>query len=189
MDYNSPRNIKYRRAQNTLIIAGLGIILMSVWTAMKTAGILVARKSMIVEEIKRVAHLEANSAEVTDNQIFILVFLFMSIYLLVAVALQVFIGYCAYSEARGKRHYLYLPMAILLTLRKYDLFLDYLDNINHVSDKMMLRAGTGPFTILALTLIELTGLILVIDMLVAALMVKAYRRQEKKEKQEEMAGE
>lgn len=183
MDANNSKEIlKYRKAQNTLIIAGAGIILMSVWTAVKTTAILILKRADFVAMIRKVAG--DSVAQVKDADIYMAAMTFMGIYILAAVLLQIFVGYSAFSEGRGKRHYVYLPLAFLMTFRKYDLILDDLDNINKAGGKIFLRAGTGPVTILALALVELTSLILLIEMFVAVYNVKRYRYLEKRRKQE-----
>ena len=45
MTDNSKEQVRYRRAQNLLIIVGKGMLMLALWNGIKTAGILILRKN------------------------------------------------------------------------------------------------------------------------------------------------
>ena len=52
MENNSEKQIRLRKSQNTLVVVGTGIIVMSLWTLVRIIGEVVINKEEIVSAIR-----------------------------------------------------------------------------------------------------------------------------------------
>jgi hypothetical protein len=52
MENNSEKQIRLRKSQNTLVVVGTGIIVMSLWTLVRIIGEVVINKEAIVSAIR-----------------------------------------------------------------------------------------------------------------------------------------
>ena len=179
---NSPDQIKLRKSQNTLVIVGTGIIVFGFWTVLKTLGELFVNRSANVAEIRKLA--ETPMTEISDNKIFWLTIFFTVCYLSFGIVTRLIIGISAIAEGRDRRHgILYFPLTVLMIF----LGISETNNsiymyINTIKDPYA-EAGSTDFH-MASIIIQLTSVIMMIQMIVAAIRVKKYRRKERLKKPE-----
>lgn len=104
---NSTLQVRKRRLQDTLIIAGDGVIAFSAWALVKSALFL-----MLADE-GRMNQLFGS----IDEELKVYVFVIVGIMVCIDLAVRVFVGMSARAEARGKKKgVFYLVVAVLAGL-------------------------------------------------------------------------
>ena len=174
---NTERRIALRRAENTLMVVGLGIILFSAWSAVRTVGLVLLYRTKILTIIKESLG-EMDDVPISDNTLFGILLAMVGIFLLFTIALRLFIGLSAMAEARGKRSGIFY---ILLTV-----FLIWV-NIHFTIDTFLKVVATPAVDYelesptFAGVFIELTSVVMMIEMVISAVRVRKYRKQERQE--------
>ena len=169
---NSPEQIALRRAQNTLIIVGTGIVMFSVWTALKSIGLVLFNRGKILLQLREM--MGDSSHSLTDGIILTALIIGVVIYVGLSTGLRAFIGASAIGVGKNKRrHAVYIPLTIILIFNSVFSILDMLDALIRgiPSDSLMGNAS------LAAVIIELTSMIMMIQMVSAAVKVRKIKRQ------------
>lgn len=179
---NSPDHIKLRKSQNTLVIVGTGIIVFGFWTVLKTLGKVYLNRSEYIAQIREFAG--TSMMEVSDNLIF-WVLLFLAVcYLSLGIVTRLIIGLSAISEGRDRRHgFIYLPLTVLMILLGLHDTVYSIDMFINTVTETEAEAGSTDFH-MASVIIQLTSIIMMIQMIFSAVRVKKYRRKKRKKKEE-----
>lgn len=111
---NEPEQIEIRKSQNTLIVVGSGIVLFSIWSAVKMVGMLfLLRKETVDALLEKVGPVEGLS----DNAIFLIFFVMTVLVMGLILGIRVFVGLSAVAEGRGKRRgLLYILIAAVMII-------------------------------------------------------------------------
>ena len=178
MTRNKHEEIELRRNQNTLIITGYGIIAFGVWTLVKTLGMLVFQRDEILSDlIDGLKKVEVDITDIPDSVLFGGFLVVISLIFMVDILFRVFVGRSAIKESRDKkRGVLYILVLIIMILR----------SLNTVFEILMMRiVGTVPVRLfhiateasLSTMIVEITSMVLMIEMVIAAIRVKRLRKQ------------
>ncbi|MBO5565264.1 MAG: hypothetical protein J5935_06590 [Lachnospiraceae bacterium] len=180
MSNNSIEEIKIRKHQNTLRIVGSGIILMGLWTIAKTVGLLFFQRAQVLETV----HTSVGEPldQITDGQILVILLIFILIVLLVELAMRLYVGVSAIRESRGKRGFpFYILLAALVIVGNLNTIIvavaTWIDGT--VEDNTLHLIDTTSATAV---IIELTSMIMLIEMIVASLRIRKHNRQMRKQK-------
>ena len=172
--YNSPERIALRRHQNTLIVAGSGIIIFGLWTIIKVISRIFLYRTSIIASIRRMMGPQAGA--VSDTLIFTVLLVIFSIGALILFGIRLYIGLSAIAEGRGRRVLpFYIPVTIILCFFSV---LDTLRSIIRLFDppeslEGIILTDTG----IIAAAIELTSLIILIQMAIAAVRVRKVKQQ------------
>ena len=169
---NDMDHILMRRSQNTLIVVGTGTILFSVWTVVKTLSSFVLLKDEVIVSIRNTA--DEVGFILSEQQLFYIVLVIMLIFLILFLAVRTYIGRAAISEGRGvRRRKGYLILAtIMIIINTAAVAANYLLPESH--------EYLGEFSTnnsLPALIIEVTSLIMMAEMVFAALRLRGARRR------------
>ena len=180
---NSSQEIELRRRQNTLIIVGTGSIIFGGWAIIKTVGFFLVGG---LEEIPQLRNLMTVLGQETDVDYYTLMVTAALIILAADLLIRIGTGWAALSVSRGGRvRTVYIILASLLILDSLLTLAGMAINnveiietvINNASDT---TAGTVPdsdsFSIGAV-IIELTAMIMMAEMLVSMIRIRAIAKQ------------
>ena len=90
MENNSEKQIRLRKTQNTLVVVGTGIIVMSLWTLVRIIGEVVINKEAIVSAIRNEGNADLNYF--SDSTIVVLFAVMIVLMSSIFIAARVFIG-------------------------------------------------------------------------------------------------
>ena len=175
---NTKEQIEIRKAENTLIVVGLGVMIFSVWSAIKILGTMIVRKDGVLDLIQSMM---AENQATSDHYVFITFVTFIiifGIFLAFGVAVQLFVGFSAISEGRGRTAgRLYPVLTVLLILE---------NTLTAVSAVRGLISGQQAEIVmedvsLASVVIEVTCLIMLIEMFASTIKLRRYRRRAREE--------
>ncbi len=171
---NSKQQQRIRKAKDTLIIIGNGIMVFAVWTIMKTLGIMLATKQQIIEYIKNAYGEEMG--QVSDALVFGSFVFMMMFLILIGVLVRIYIGRSAIRQAKGKK-----KSSFYLVLTAVLILLGVMSIISSVQKWM-----SGYETQLAVEdislasiLIEVTSVVMFVELFVNAIKLRCYQREEK----------
>lgn len=177
---NSSEQIKIRKARDTLRIVGMGTIGFSLWTVLKCAGVIFFRKEEIMEKLRSTDAVV--KGEYTAEYFFTIMLLAVAVYLLVEISFRLFVGISAIREGKGKRSFfIYIIVALLLIYGSFSTIV--LAVLGWVS------GGEGDQGILSMiadssspdaVIIEITSMIMMIEMVAAAIRLRKHGRRLKK---------
>ncbi len=171
--HNAPDEIAYRKAASTLVNVGRMVLIFSVWTIIRTLGVVFINRRTIIEAVRKAAEGQIEEYP-SDAELLYVIFLVAAIYLVVVVSIRVVIGVCAVAEGHGRRiPFLYIPVTFLYLCGE---IMTLIGNV-----LILMGAGTdstGDVTFSAV-LIELTSVILLIEMFFAALKVRKSKKRER----------
>ena len=173
MDYinNDPKHIAIRKAQNTLIVVGSGIVLFGVWTAVKMLGSFFLLKEETVAAMRMLAG--EGMDVLSDTAVFYITLAMVMFVMLVILAIRTYVGLSAISEGRGKKsRILYIPIAVIMII--FGLISFYI-NFTTVEDAGTYGALSQDTTTSGL-IIELTSVIMLTEMVVSAVRIKRLRK-------------
>lgn len=167
---NEPEQIELRRAQNTLIVVGTGIILFGFWSAAKLLGsLLILRK----ETIDMVVAASGTTEGVSERALFIVLFVFTTIIVALLLALRAFIGRAAIDEGRGKRRgILYLVLTALFIVGSALSIITDIRVIFFSEEAAEQFGALTPDQSLTALVIEVTSLIMLIEMVISSIKVR-----------------
>ncbi|MBR2779541.1 MAG: hypothetical protein IKD85_05175 [Firmicutes bacterium] len=172
---NAPESVQLRKAQNTLIVVGTGILLLGIWTVLKSLGILFLNRHDIVAEIR--ANVESTEIVVSDEEIMLVLLLFAVLYFIFGLSARWIIGFSAIAEGRGQRRgKIYIPLTVVFIV------LNFLEMFNGVWQIL----ATGPSedmpsdSLLVTMIINLTSMIMMTQMLASVRLVRRYRAMEER---------
>ena len=167
---NDPDHILIRKSQNTLIVVGMGTVLFSVWTAVKTLGTLFLLKDETVAAARKIA--DENGLAVSDKSIFLFILVATFLFMLLFVGIRTQIGLAAISEGRGRRRrkgYLILAAIIIIVS-----VLEVISNII-LSNPEASYGALSADTSLSSSVIELTSMVMLTEMIVSAVRLRKAR--------------
>ena len=170
---NEPEQIEIRKSQNTLIVVGTGTVIFGIWTAAKLLGMLFMLRKETVEAMKAKFILDEG---MSDRTIFWIIAAIVFISMALLVAVRTYVGMSAISEGKGKKPgRSYLIFAVLMIIGSITSFFT---NLLAMNAPEQLGALTRDQSISAL-IIELTSIIMMIQMVVSALKIRKMRRTER----------
>jgi hypothetical protein len=169
---NDIDHILLRRSQNTLIVVGSGTILFSVWTVVKTLGVLFLLKDESVAVVKKA--IDETGIILSDQQVFCIVLVIMLVIMLLFLAVRTFIGLSAISEGRGfrmRKGYLILAVIMIIlstaaaainffSARSQEYFVAFSNNDS-----------------LPAHIIELTSMIMLVELVFSAIRIRRVRKR------------
>lgn len=171
---NSLEQLTIRRSQDTLRIVGAGTVLFSLWTVAKYIGLILFRKEEVMGFI-------SGSLDGMPDLLVMSVFVvFFGVFLLIGLSFQLFVGISAFREGQGKHSYfIYIPMACIMVFSSVGVILYALKvwvlGAPESTDTLQLSDRTSFSTVI----IEITSMIMMIQMIVSAHRVRKYRRKQK----------
>ena len=175
--HNDSKQIAIRKCQSNLIIVGTGVIALAVWDAIKTVLLLVILRNETVDNIKRSA--EADAEGVSNTALFVVVCFFTLIVLLIVVTARLYIGRSSISEGRGgrgRRGYLFLA-CVSIVFSTISIFSDI---SIYVNDQIPQEYGALSNDVsLPAIIIEVTSMIMMLEMVVSAIRIRKLRGMQK----------
>lgn len=172
---NAPESVQLRRAQNTLIVVGTGILLLGIWTVLKSLGILFLNRHDIVADIR--ANVEGTDILVSDEEIMMVLLLFSVIYFIFGLSARWIIGFSAIAEGRGRRRgKIYIPLTVVFIV------LNFLEMFNGIWQILATGASEEipSDSLLVTMIINLTSMIMMTQMLASVRLVRRYRAMEER---------
>ena len=177
---NKPEEIQERKYRDILRVVGTGTIIFGLWTLFKAASLVVIGKSQYMPIMK--SYMEDSGA--AWKEWYFYVFLVMLIVALsVEFLFKAFVGWAAISEGNGKkRTFLYIAIAILLIWGSIGTIIGIIagDAASEIDYTGVARAPWET------SIIELTSMILMIELVVAGIKLRKLRRKQKKEEKAEV---
>ena len=175
MEDNSLKQIKLRQARNTLVVVGTGIIIMSAWTVIKSFSLTLFERDNITAAIREMG--EETMAEFSDKEVFAVFCAVLCAVTLIFIGIRVYIGLSAISEGKDKKSgSLYIPLTVVyIGITIYQIILQAMDLLVENDDFKLEQPSA------AAILIELTSLIMLTEMIIAAVRVKKYRNETRRE--------
>ena len=172
---NSPEQIELRRAQDTLVNVGWGVIAFGLWSLIKAIGVLLLNKTELIAFIRNAAG-EAG-IEFTDDEFFTAMVAIVAAAMFLGMLLHLYVGRSAIREARGKRcFFLYIPIAVLMA--GSSVLSIYLTIVNSfIPSKQTGLSVLEGNSALASILIEITSMIMLLAMAAAAAKVRRYKKR------------
>ena len=167
---NDMDHILMRRSQNTLIVVGTGTILFSVWTVVKTLSSFVLLKDEVIASVRNTA--DEVGFILSEQQLFYIVLVIMLIFLILFLAVRIYIGMSAISEGRGLRKSKgYLILAVIVIIINITTVA-----ISLFSAKSQESLGAlSKDTSLSSLVIELTSIVMAVEMVFAAVRLRRAR--------------
>lgn len=179
---NSEEQIKIRKSQSTLVIVGTGIMMFGIWTAVKSFGVALLRQAENVQEI--MSDMSESVPDIKPETAFIVMLAFTALYVLIELGVRVFVGMSAIAEGLGhKKGWAYIIWTYLLVF--IDLQVVLLEVAGIIT---IIGVQTGVFnlnvnmedvthtSVITALIIDLTSLVMMIQMLVSARRVRKYRK-------------
>lgn len=169
---NDIDHILLRRSQNTLIVVGTGIILFSVWTVVKTLGVLFLLKNESVAVVKKA--LDETGIILSDQQVFFIVLVIILVIMLLFLAVRTFIGLSAISEGRGfRRRKGYLILAVIMII--INIAAAVINFFSARSQEYPVAFGNN--LSLPAHIIELTSIIMLVELVFSAIRIRRVRKR------------
>lgn len=149
------KEIKMRRYQNLLTVSGLGVIIFGLWSVLKTILLLFMR-----DEVLGVLSNDPHTLAATLAGI--------GAILLIDIVIRLFVGLSARAEGFGKKKgYAYIVFAVLMAIASTTSLVMVFFDANYKSITEMVVA----------VIVEVTSLIVTIELLVAAFTVKKLKKE------------
>ena len=173
---NSDRAVNERRYRSTLMIIGRGIIVFAVWTLFKTLSTVFMNRTEWIGFIRD--NVDLKDVIISDELLFGMMLALAVLYLLFGVSSRLIIGISAINEANGiRKGRIYLPLSVIITvINSIELLLN-LKNLFKISEDELAMSNTS----VAALIIQLTSMILLIELSVTAIKLRRLERQDRKE--------
>ena len=173
MIQNDKQHIQFRRCRDTLSVVGTGIILFSAWSVIKMIGLFLLNPENLTQTISESFQEHPNS--VPESTFFLIVFVLIFILIALDVWVHFYVGLSAVAAARGKT---LRPLFFTLTgiLILYSSF-----TIMALLFSIYKGYGSVYEDIIASLIIELTYLVMLIEMAAAAAKVMVFPDRKKQE--------
>ncbi len=169
---NSPEQIKLRKSQNTLIIVGAGMILFDIWSAVKALIVLLIGRADTIASVRE--NMTDDSLQLSDGAILAVTIIIFMLAVLIELGIRVYIGLSAIAEARGKRSgKLYLVLTVFFILFS---FVTIAASIVALVTGAVKEGTSQEDVSMASIVIEVTSLIMMIQMIISAVRVKKYNK-------------
>ena len=169
---NDIDHILIRRSQNTLIVVGKGTILFSIWTVVKTLGSFLLLRAEAVAVVKQAAG--ENGADLSDQQVFYVTLVLLVIFMILLLALGIFVGMSAIAEGRVlRRHNVYLILAPIMII------FNLVSIVTGLFPKgpQEYRGVFSNDTSLSALIIELTSMIMLVELVYSAIRIRIVRKR------------
>lgn len=169
--------IKLRKYEHALVISGVGVIAFGIWSVIKAAiyFILIPMDQLIKDDLREgVAELEVQG--VTDREVGYLLAAAILFTLLVDFTLRLYIGRSAFIDGRRlkKKRFAYVIMAMFLAAGLVSNLVTRCVDLGSSEastwDSAMASANVS-------VIVDITSLLALIEMIVAATMVRRLRRR------------
>ena len=172
---NSKEQLEIRKAENTLIVVGMGVMIFSVWSAIKILGTMIVRKDGVLDFIQSTM---AENQVISDYFVYVAFIIIFGIFLAFGVAAQLFVGLSAISEGRGRTAgRLYPVLTVLFILANTMSAVSAVRGLFSEQETEFVMQDVS----LASVVIEVTSLIMLIEMLASSIKLRRYRRREREE--------
>ena len=169
---NDTDHILIRRSQNTLIVVGTGTILFSIWTVVKTLGSLILLKDEAIAAVRKTA--DENGIIISDQKLFYIVLAFTLIIMLLFLAVRTHIGLAAISEGRGLRRRMgYLILAVIMIIFNITVVIINFVSVKSQDPLVVFSEDTS----LSAHIIELTSLIMLVELVFSAIRIRRVRKR------------
>ncbi|MBQ6438609.1 MAG: hypothetical protein IJJ06_00555 [Mogibacterium sp.] len=169
---NDIDHILIRRSENTLIVVGTGTILFSVWTVVKTLGMLFLLKDESVAAVRKAV--DESGFKLSDQSIFYIVLVVTLIIMILFLAVRIFIGLSAISEGRGSRRrkgYLVLAVIMIIT------------SITAAAVNLFSAKSQEPLVVLSndasisAHIVEFTSVVMLVELVFSAMRIRRVRKR------------
>ena len=176
---NSAEQRRIRRSQSTLVIVGTGIMMFGIWTALKAYGLALLNSTKMIEETR--SYMPEGSDTVSNGLAFAVILVIVTIYVLFELGIRAYIGLSAIAEGRGKRSgKMYIVLSfILIFIGTLAVVMDAFGVYSSVTGTGSGTDGTTASNQLTALIIDLTSLVMMIEMVVSAFRVKKYKKQQR----------
>ena len=179
---NEQDQINLRRNQNTLIITGTGMIVFMLWSMVKAFWLLFIRRERVLTELFQIFDEGGfDHSQFSDDTIFLVILVLVALVLALDLLIKLFVGLSAISEGKGKkRGRIYVVLIwILIVVGVCRMIVGRGDDEAASSlNGVLSYDGSIPSMI-----IELTSLIMMIQMGVDSIKVKMLNRQSLRKKE------
>lgn len=178
---NTEDQINIRRAQDTLVNVGTGVILFGSWEVIKVMLTMIANRAKLLDYMKSNIETVTDGPVFSDTALFLIFFSMAMVFYGFGLVSRIIIGRSAIAEGKGKKTgsvYLVLTaVMILIGVSSFwgDLLLLMGKNAGAVGEDLLLK----DVSIVSL-FIELTSLVMLIEMAAAAIKVKRYKRRQRR---------
>lgn len=164
---NDPKQIEIRKSQNTLIVVGSGTVLFSIWTLAKMIGRLFILRDETVAGVRAIGG--DTLSQYSDSEVFVPVAIITLLFLLLILAVRLYVGLSALSEGRSlKRHLFYVPAAAIMVILNVAALVASIRN----PDNSMSYGALSADTTFSGIIIDLTSIIMLAEMVRAAVRIR-----------------
>lgn len=171
---NDPKEIEARKYRDTLLVVGAGTIIFGLWTLFKAVSLVMIGKTQYMPMMK--GYIEDGGAAWKDWYFYLFLgLLFFALF--IEFLFKAFVGWAAISEGRGKkRTILYIVVAFLLIWGSFVTIIGIIagDVSNEIDYTGSSRAPWET------SIIELTSMVLMIEMVASGIKLRRLRRKEEK---------
>ena len=170
---NSPEKIRLRKYQDTLRIVGSGFILFGLWSAVKSLAAIFFERGRIISTLRETSGQDLS--KISDGQIIMLIIFFAALFLVIDVSLRFYIGRSAIAEGRGEKSgRFYIPLTVIFVI------VGFVSAVYMIYSLVTGKAASDPDgeTSYAAVIIEITQVIMMIEMIRAAIKVKNNKKHE-----------
>ena len=164
----------------TMVIVGTGIIVFGAWAALKMISMVLLRTNETVRDTRRMLFYGQDG--ISDKEVLIWIIFITAVYVLIELGVRVYVGSHAIAEGRGHgsgRLYLVFTMMLIFAGSLAVLLDAYVVLVNlvggGVSEGELTRRDAGTSLV-----IDLTSLVMTIEMMVAAFRVKKHKKEIRK---------
>ena len=169
---NDIDHILIRRSQNTLIVVGTGTILFSVWTVVKTLGMIILLKDESVAAIRKAV--DESGFKLSDQSLFYIVLAFTLIAMILFLAVRIFIGLSAISEGRGfRRRNGYLVLAVIMISISITAIVGNFFSAKSQEPLLVLSNDTS----LSAHIVEFTSVVMLVELVFSAIRIRRVRKR------------
>lgn len=172
---NSERDIKIRHYENTTIIVGVGTIVFSLWTVIKSFTVLFFRRELVLQEaLDQYDEL----AEIPEPLILGVMAVMIFFAMILDLIIRVYVGRSAISEGRGrKKSRVYLFFTLILIAGSISTLFNMFTPKTAIENTELVKALGGE-TSLSSVIIELTSLTMMWEMFFSACRLRKLRKQD-----------
>lgn len=168
-----------RSHQNTLIIVGIGTVVFGLWSVVKYAGLMLMRRSIILEEFRKSSDFVGIAQSgVSDNVVFNIMFGMVLTLLVMDLLFRLYIGASAVAEGRGTRRRkngIYIFLAFIMVLIGITTIVTSIASgfNSHEPETVAMFGNESSVTTV---IIEATSTVMLMQMIHSARMVRKYNR-------------
>ena len=160
----------------TLVIVGTGIIMFGAWAAVKVFSMILLRTDKTVAEMKELLFYEVE--DITDREVIVGIVFLAALYVLIELGIRVFVGMSAIAEGRGIRSgrlyivfmFMLIFAALLAVLFDVAIIINNLVGGGTAEGELTRRSAGTSFVI------DLTSLVMMIEMMAAAFRIKKHNK-------------